>query len=104
MRFGENIRMAYKIIILPAAEKDTIESHILYESQQYGLGERFLKSVEDSFKKLSQTPKFYSYINSNKDLRDIKIKNFPFVIIYQIVEDKVLVVRIFNTNRNPLIL
>ncbi len=101
MRFVENIRMDYNIIILPAAEKDTIEALIFYESQQVGLGDRFLNSLEESYKKLSHTPHYYSYIDSKNDLRDIKIKNFPFVIIYQIVEDRVLVLRVFNTNRNP---
>ena len=93
--------MAYNIILLPAAELDTIEALIFYETQQSNLEERFLKSVEESYKKLSQSPQYYSYINSKKDLRDIKIKDFPFVIIYQIIEDKVFVLRVFNTNRNP---
>ncbi len=93
--------MAYNIIILPDAETDTLDAYIFYETQQSGLGERFLKSVEESYKKLSQTPQYYSYINSKKDLRDIKIKDFPFVIIYQIADDRVLILRVFNTNRNP---
>ena len=102
MIFVENIRMAYNIIIFPAAETDTIEAHLFYETQQAGLGERFLESVEESYYKLSQKPQYYSYISSEKHLRDIKIKDFPFVMIYQIIEDKVLVLRVFNTNRNPL--
>lgn len=101
MSFVENIRMAYNVIILPTAELDTIEALIFYDTQQPGLGERFLNSIEESYKKLSESPQYYSYINSKKDLRDVKIKDFPFVIIYQIAEDRVLILRVFNTNRNP---
>jgi hypothetical protein len=32
----------------------------------------------------------------------MKIGTFPFIIVFQIVEDKVLVLRVFNTNRDPL--
>ena len=72
-----------------------------YEAQSIGLGERFLKSVQDAYSKLSEHPQFYSFINGDKNIRDIKLKRFPFVIIFQIVENTVLVLRVFNTNRNP---
>jgi len=74
---------------------------MLYENSSAGLGDRFLKSLEDTYKKLSQTPKYYSYITKAKDLRDVKLKDFPFVVIFQIVNDQVFVLRVFNTNRNP---
>lgn len=100
--FVEIIRMAYRIIISSPAETDTIEAYIFYEKQQNGLGERFLKSLEESYYKLSQTPQYYSYINLEKQLRNIKIKDFPFLIIYQISENEVFILRVFNTNPKPL--
>ena len=96
--------MLYKLLIAPAAFIDTKDAYDYYEKQQQGLGERFLKFVDDSYTKLSNTPHNYGFINNNKDLRDLRIKNFPFVIIFQIFQDKVLVLRVFNTNRNPLLI
>ena len=93
--------MQYELLISPTALHESDAAYAYYEEQQAGLGQRFLQSVDASFKKLSQTPNYYTYINSGKNLRDIKIKGFPFVIIYQIIEDKVFVLRVFNTNRNP---
>lgn len=94
--------MQYQLLISPTALNDSNAAYIYYEEQLPGLGQRFLHSVNASYQKLSHTPKYYSYINSKRELRDIKIKDFPFIIIYQIIEDKVLVLSVFNTNREPL--
>lgn len=94
--------MQYELIMSAMAFDETDNAYIFYETQSPGLGERFLKSLEEAYKKLSHSPQFYSYINSAKDLRDIKINNFPFVIIFQIIKNQVFVLRVFNTNRDPL--
>jgi plasmid stabilization system protein ParE len=93
--------MKYQLKVSLTAYRETEDAYLYYETQSTGLGERFLKSVEDAYLKLSDHPQFYSFINRDKYIRDIKIKAFPFVIIFQIVENTVLVLRVFNTNRNP---
>lgn len=93
--------MRYQLKVSTTAFLETEDAYTYYEEQSVGLGERFLKSVEDAYSKLSQNPQYYSYIRGDKNIRDIKIKTFPFVIIFQIVEHTVLVLRVFNTNRNP---
>jgi len=93
--------MRYRLKISPTAFQETDDAYAYYEKQSVGLGESFLRSIENTYSKLSQNPQYYSYIQDDKNIRDIKIKTFPFVIIFQIVENTVLVLRVFNTNRNP---
>ncbi len=93
--------MKYKLSISPDAFIDTTNAYLFYENQQIGLGERFLIVLEDAYKKLSETPQHYGYLSNRNDLRDFKLKNFPFLIVFQIVKNQVLVLRVFNTNRNP---
>ena len=93
--------MAYELLVSPVAFNDTEEAYLFYESKQAGLGERFLQSVEAAYSKLSKTPQHYGFIGNKKDLRDIRVKHFPFVIVFQIISDQVLVLRVFNTSRNP---
>jgi plasmid stabilization system protein ParE len=93
--------MKYQLKVSATAYQKTDDAYEYYEEQSQGLGERFLKSLEDSYLKLSQTPQFYGCIQYDKNIRDIKIKTFPFVIIFQIIEKSVLVLRVFNTNQNP---
>ena len=90
--------MHYEIVTSPTAFMETGDAYDYYENQSPGLGDRFLKSLEDAYQKLSVGPQHYGFINSRKDIRDMNIKTFPFVIIFQIVENKVLVLRVFNTN------
>lgn len=94
--------MQYELLISATAFMEAENAYVYYENQSNGLGDRFLKSLEEAYEKLSRTPQYYTYINTGKDLRDLKIKDFPFVIIFQIVKDRVLVLRVFNTNRDPL--
>ena len=94
--------MQYKLLISPTAFSETDDAFIYYENESPGLGERFLNSVDDTYTKISSNPWDYGFLNSNKDLRDVRIKDFPFVIIFQINVETVLVLRVFNTRRNPL--
>ncbi len=93
--------MPFELIISSKAVNETNDAYLFYERSSVGLGERFLESLEGVYKNLCLNPQYYGYMNKVKDLRDIKIKNFPFVIIFQIVSDKVFVLRVFNTSRNP---
>ncbi|HXS56604.1 MAG TPA: type II toxin-antitoxin system RelE/ParE family toxin [Hanamia sp.] len=94
--------MNFKLSISPTAFSETNDAYIYYTNISEALGERFLKSLEATYDKLSRTPKYYSYINEFKDLRDTKLKDFPYVVIFQIIDNRVLVLRVFNTNRNPV--
>jgi plasmid stabilization system protein ParE len=94
--------MPYELVISPTAFRETGNAYDYYEIQSPRLGERFLKSLEDAYQKLAINPQHYGYINSRKDIRDMKIEIFPFIIVFQIVENKVLVLRVFNTNHDPL--
>ena len=93
--------MRYPLKVSLTAYTETEEAYKFYEEQSAGLGESFLKSVADAYEKLSEHPQYYSFISGDKGIRDIKIKTFPFVIIFQIIDNTVFVLRVFNTNRNP---
>lgn len=93
--------MQYELLISAIAFSETDDAYTYYESQSPGLGDGFLKSLDDIYYKLSHTPHYCSFINSAKDLRDIRVKKFPFVVIFQIVNDRVLVLRVFDSHRDP---
>jgi len=70
-----------------------------YEEKQLGLGERFLAMLERKVKFLSKNP--LTYPLKHKFLRIAKINVFPFVIVYEVFEDKVVIYHVFHTRRNP---
>ena len=93
--------MSYQLKVSETAYQEMDDAYDYYEKQSTGLGDRFLKSVEDTFFKLSQAPHFYRFIPHDNNIGDVKVNIFPFVIIFQIVENTVFILRVFNTNRNP---
>lgn len=93
--------MSFNVILTADAIKDEADAYEYYENIRLGLGEEFLLTVETYFKTLSENPFLYAYIDNMKILRDVKIARFPYVIIFEIAEDKVIVYSVFNTSRRP---
>ena len=91
--------MKYHLSLSPNAELDLLESALWYESRQIGLGEKFTKKVEAYLSRIQNNPLHYPLKNGK--LREAYIQKFPFVIIYEIVENEILVFAVFNTHQNP---
>lgn len=45
--------MSFELFISPTALSETDDAYLFYERTSAGLGERFLKSLEEIYKKLS---------------------------------------------------
>ena len=95
--------MPFTVIVKQEAHQDTIEAYNYYETKLTGLGERFLNALQQRYKELSENPTFYSYIDEDplKILRDVKLEKFPFVVVYEITENQVVVYAVHNTYKHP---
>jgi len=91
----------YDLIIKEQAEGHALNAYLWYEDQREGLGDEFLKSLEEGYTKISKNPYFYQVKFENK--RTLKIKRFPYLIIYEIEENSVIVYAVFYASRDPLI-
>ncbi len=92
--------MAYKLIIKDEALADTLEAYLYYEDKSDGLGEKFMKSLQNRYDQISLNPEQYSFTDNRKTLRDIKLKGFPYVVIYDVVGKKVTVYAVHNCYKN----
>lgn len=91
--------MVFKVLLLPLAEKEINESIDFYESKRKGLGKEFLIHLTSFIKIL----KVYPHICVIKKLphyRELPLKKFPFVIIFEISQNEVIVHSVFHTSRN----
>ena len=91
--------MIYHFSLSPKAEVDLLEAALWYESQQTGLGEKFIQKVESYFLRIQNYPFHFPLKKGN--LREAYIQKFPYVIIYQIIGDNIIVFAVFNTHQNP---
>lgn len=94
--------MLYNLLISKDAENDAINAVDYYDNINSKLGDRFIKELSDTYSKIQQNPDSFSFINASSELRDIKLKSFPYVVIYIVSKTNVVVIAVLNTHRKPL--
>ncbi len=92
--------MSFRIVVTRIARDETLQAYDYYENIRDGLGEEFLLELEYCYERLSQNPSAYSFIDKDFGIRDMRIPRFPFVIIFSIVKDAVVIAYIHNTHKN----
>ncbi|KFF06278.1 type II toxin-antitoxin system RelE/ParE family toxin [Flavobacterium reichenbachii] len=92
--------MVFKIKILPLAEKEIDESIQFYENRSKDLGKQFLTYLKSYLKVLKTNPELFE-IKKQLRYRELTLIKFPFVIIYEIIDNEVIVYSVFHTSRNP---
>lgn len=93
--------MAYKLIVLPAARADVIESAEWYNSASAGLGSSFYKNVQTTIKQIKNNP--FSSATRYANYRSALMNKFPYMVHYFIDNelDRIVVFAILHTSRNP---
>jgi toxin ParE1/3/4 len=91
----------YNLRITNNAELHVLEACMYYEGEQIGLSERFLSELEDAYNKIAEHPQYYSFIAQQTVYRDICLNKFPYTIVFQIYNQDVIVIDVFNTHRKP---
>lgn len=92
--------MAFRVKILPLAEKEIDESIEFYESRSKGLGKQFLTYLKSYLKVLKTNPELFE-IKKEPAYREMTLVKFPFVIIYEVIENEIVIYSVFHTSRNP---
>jgi len=92
--------MVSKLTILPNAQIEIDHAIAWYESQQIGLGKEFFDYLDGYFNILREG-EFLFAIKRVPAFRELPLKKFPFVIIYEVTPAETLVYSVFNTLQNP---
>lgn len=78
---------------------DLQETFEWYEIQRPGLGYEFIMEIENGFKKICSHPEYYRAINER--FRRIKINRFPYLIIYEVENNTVIINSVRHDSRKP---
>ena len=97
--------MKYSVRIFKEAHGDVEAAYNYYESQRQGLGEEFLIDLINRYDDLAEHPNHYSFLEGQEVpiLRDVSLIRFPFVVIFEIIEEQVVVYAVHNTNKQRLL-
>lgn len=89
----------YTLSIKGRAIKMVLEAYEWYEEQKRGLGEEFLAELDTFYKKIVASPTHYSKIKKN--YRKVALDRFPYIIVYELFPDEIVVFAVFHTSRSP---
>ncbi len=90
--------------VLPVAEAELLQAVLWYENQREGLGEEFYDQVLHAMEEIGKNPQRFSIYEGSLNSRQLRraiVDRFPYVVIYDLRADYVLIVAIAHTSRQP---
>jgi toxin ParE1/3/4 len=91
--------MSYEIVLQSEAIWDLQEAFDWYESRKKGLGFEFIEEVESGYLKISEHPLRYPPINTQ--FRRIRISRFPYLVVYEVEGNSVIINSVRHVKRKP---
>ena len=91
--------MPFDFYIKEEASIEILQAYLYYEMKRPGLGEEFLTYLDVYFDRITSNPEHFP--QKRKPYREAFLKRFPFLIVYEIIENKVIVYSLFNTWQDP---
>ena len=91
--------MKYRLEIKVEARQDITEAVRWYEKKREKLGEEFLEEVLSYLEYLELNTGVHQ--KKNNDNRELILKRFPYVIVYRIINDLVVILAVSHFKLNP---
>jgi len=88
-----------RLTVRPRAAADLQKAHQWYEEQRQGLGESFLTEIRDVLVAIEERPLQYPVVH--RDVRRALVHGFPYVVLFRVLPQRVVVVGCFHGHRSP---
>lgn len=89
-----------KIVFLPLAEQELQQAITYYEEQLKGLGRQFFNEIDYAINLIKLFPSGWHKIDGNA--RKCIVKRFPYLILYHVEKDQLVISAIAHQHRNPV--
>ena len=91
--------MKHRLVLRRVAEHEFEDSVAWYEGEHEGLGREFRAAVEEYFQRTSANPERFPKIRG--EVWRAVVRRFPFVIHFLIEADRIVILSVFHTSRDP---
>jgi len=91
--------MTNSLSITPEALEEMDAAFLWYETQQAGLGERFLSELNVCFDRIREHPDHWAILH--RDIRASLMHHFPYVVYFKNLSDCISVTAILHGSRHP---
>lgn len=85
--------------ITPAAIEEAIHAAKWYRERSLGAAERFLDELNRVLDRIIAAP--HGWPRGFAETRKVKLPTFPFLVVYRVIEESVLVVAVVHGKREP---
>lgn len=85
----------------PSAREDYLDGLAWYADQELGLGDRFADAVDGGIDLIREWPNAAPLYRGHQNIRCKSIAVFPYVIVYFVLDHKVVVVAYAHEKRQP---
>ena len=93
--------MSLPVVLRDEAQAEFDEAFDYYEGQQAGLGVDFATRVQQVFDRISANPLVHAVVFA--DVRKAVVIRFPYSVFYRAHADRVEVLAVFHSRRDPAI-
>ncbi len=83
----------------PEAKEELFEAINYFEKCRLGLGLEFVREVFSTIQRIVHFPSAWSKFSENT--KRCLTNRFPFGVIYQIIEDEIIIIAVMQLNRKP---
>ncbi len=87
-------------VLRRVAEQEFDDSIAYYENQREGLGQEFRATIEQLFQAIAENPERFRKL-SGEVRRAVVARRFPFVIHFLIEPERIVILSVFRTSRDP---
>ena len=81
------------------ARFDIDEASEWYEQISLSLRERFTRTLNSIFRIIQEYPLAFQIVH--KDVHRVLLKDFPYMVLYRVFPDEIIVYGVIHTSRNP---
>jgi plasmid stabilization system protein ParE len=91
--------MTARLVIQPEAEADLQVAFAWYEGRRAGLGHKMLEEARRAFTRIGLDPTLPR--PRFRQTRRVRLKHFPYVVLYVFRQDTVYVLGVLHERRSP---
>jgi len=87
------------LVLRRVAEREFDDSIAWYEAEREGLGLKFRATIEEYFQRIADNPEWFPEVRG--EVRRAVVRRFPFVIHFLIEQERIVILSVFHTSREP---
>lgn len=91
--------MSIPVVLRPESQEDLLRARDWYQRQRSGLGDEFMDAFDQFVGRIQNSPEMYAV--AYKEVRRGKLRRFPYVVYYRVLDKRLEIIAILHGGRDP---